>query len=90
MKNFIMRFLRREDISKCNRYPNNFVDFCVKKLFDKLYITKRIYQTVEKKQLLIILPFLDILSFETRNRLYNCRNNCIRYQLPFCLLSIAF
>ena len=60
--------------------------FVLKKFFDKLYITKKIYQTVEKKQLLIILPFLGHLSFETRNRL----NNCIRNQLPSCSLRIAF
>ena len=47
---------------------------------------KKNYQTVEKKQLLIILPFLGHLSFETRNRL----NSCIRNQLPFCSLRIAF
>ena len=41
---------------------------------------------VEKKQLLIILPFLGHLSFETRNRL----NSCIRNQLPSCSLRIAF
>ena len=58
----------------------------IKKFFDKLYITKKIYQTVEKKQLLIILPFLGHLSFETRNRL----NSRIRNQLPPCSLRIAF
>ena len=41
---------------------------------------------VEKKQLLIILPFWGYFSFETRNRL----NSCIRNQLPSCSLSIAF
>ena len=42
-------------------------------------------QTVEKEQLLIILPFSGRLSFETRNRL----NSCIRNQLPSCSLRIA-
>ena len=41
---------------------------------------------VEKKQLLIILPFWGHLSFETRNR----SNNCIRNQLPSCSLRIVF
>ena len=74
------------EIFKRNRYPNDFVDLCTKKFFDKLYITKKNYQTVEKKQLLIILPFLGHLSFETRNRLIRC----IRNQLPSCSLRIAF
>ena len=68
------------------RYPNDFVDLCTKRFFDQLYITKKIYQTVKKKQLLIILPFLGHLSFETRNRL----NSFIRNQLPPCLTRIAF
>ena len=75
-----------KELFKRNRYPNDFVDLCIKKFFDKLYIIKKIYQTAEKKQLLIILPLLGHLSFETRNRL----NSCIRNQLPSCSLRIAF
>ena len=75
-----------KEIFKRSRYPNDFVDLCIKRFFDKLYIAKKIYQTVEKKQLMIILPFLGHLSFETRNRL----NSCIRNQLPSCSLKIAF
>ena len=75
-----------KQIFKHNRYPNDFADLCIKKFFDKLYITKKNYQTVEKKQLMIILPFLGHLSFETRNRLYSC----IRKKLPSCSLRTAF
>ena len=67
-----------KEIFRCNRYPNDFVDFFIKKFFDKFYITQKIYQMVDKKQSLIILPFLGHLSFETRNRL----NSCIRNKLP--------
>ena len=68
-----------KDIFKRNRYPNDFVDFCIciKKSLDKLYITEKIYQTVEKKQLLIIPPFLGHLSLEGRN-------------IPSCSLRIVF
>ena len=61
-------------------------DFCNRKFFDKLYTTKKIYQTVEEKQLLIVVPFLGHLSFETTNR----SNSCIRNQLPFCSFRTAF
>ena len=73
-------------IFKNNRNPNDFVDLCIKSFFDKLYVTKKNYQTDETNQLLIILPFLGHLSFETKNRLYSC----IRSQLPSCSLRIAF
>ena len=72
--------------NKCNRYPNDFIDLCIKKFSNKLYIIKNNYQTFEKKQLLIILPVLGYLSFETRRRL----NSCIRNQLSFCSLRNAF
>ena len=68
------------------KYPNDFDDFCIKTPFYKLCITKKNYQTVEKKQLLIVLPIFGSLSFETRNRL----NSCIKNQLRFCSLRIAF
>ena len=60
--------------------------FVEENFFGKLYISEKKNQMVEKKQLLIILPFWGHLSFETRNRL----NNCIRNQLPSCSLRIVF
>ena len=75
-----------KDILKHNSYPKNFIDNCIKKFFDKLYVSKKVYQTAEKKSLLIVLPFLGRLSFETRNRL----SSCIKIQLPFCSLKIAY
>ena len=75
-----------KDILKHNSYPKNFIDNCIKFFFDKLYVSKKVYQTTEKKSLLIVLPFLGRLSFETRNRL----SSCIKSQLPFCSLKIAY
>ena len=75
-----------KDILKHNSYPKNFIDNCIKNFFDKLYVSKKVYQTAEKKSLLIVLPFLGRLSFETRNRL----SSCIKNQLPFCSLKIAY
>ena len=64
----------------------NLLSFVLKKFLDKLYVTKKVYQTVEKKQLLIIFPFLGNLFFETRNKL----NSYIRNQQRFCSLRFAF
>ena len=75
-----------KDILKHNSYPKNFIDNCIKNFFDKLYVSKKVYQTAEKKSLLIVLPFLGRLSFETGNRL----SSCIKSQLPFCSLKIAY
>ena len=42
--------------------------------------------TVPQKELLIILPFLGKLSLKIRNRL----QNCIKNNIPFCKLKVAF
>ena len=44
-------------IFKENEYPQFFIDKCIKK-----YFPKRIIHTVDKKQVLLILSFLDLLS----------------------------
>ena len=47
-----------KQIFKLNGYPIQFIDRCIKQFLQKLYVTKAIQDTVNKKQLLIILPFL--------------------------------
>ena len=69
-----------------NKYTNDYDDLCIKFFFLNFISPKKNYQKVEKIQLLIVLPFLGRLSFKTRNRL----NKCIRNQLTFCLLTVAF
>ena len=54
--------------------------------FSKLYVTKAIQDTVNKKHLLIVLPFLGTQSFLVRKRL----QSCIRNHSPYCYLRIAF
>ena len=60
--------------------------FVLKRFLINSLLPNKIYQTVKKKQLLIIFPFLDHLSFETRNRIKSCIGN----QLPSCSLRTAF
>ena len=53
-------------IFKLNGYPIQFIGRCIKKFLQKLYVTKAIQDTVNKKQLLIVLPFLGAQSFLIR------------------------
>ena len=41
-----------------NGYPKSFVDFCVKKYLDKVFIKKKVVLKVSKKGLICVLPFL--------------------------------
>ena len=52
-----------KQILKLNEYPTQFIDRCIKQFLQKLYVTKDIQDTANKKQLLIVLPFLGAQSF---------------------------
>ena len=41
-----------------NGYPKSFVDFCIKKYLDKVFIKKKVVLKVSKKELICVLPFL--------------------------------
>ena len=51
----------------------------------KRYVTKAIQDSVNKKQLLVVLPFLGAQSLLVRKRL----QSCIRNYLPYCSLRTA-
>ena len=52
-----------KQILKFNGYTIQFIDKCIKQFLQKLYVTKAIQDSVNKKQLLIVLPFLGVQSF---------------------------
>ena len=56
------------------------------KFLQKLYVTKDIQDTVNEKQLVMVLAFLGAQSSLIRKRLQSCLRNC----LPYCSLRIAF
>ena len=51
-----------------------------------MFVPERIIHTVDKKQVLLVLPFLGLLSFEIRSRLEKCFKNYI----PYCLLKVVY
>ena len=73
-------------VFKKNEYPQFFIDKCIKKYLNKLFVPKRIIHTVDKKQVLLVLPFLGPLSFEIRSRLQKCLKNYI----PYCSLKVVY
>ena len=75
-----------KQILKLKGYPTQFIDRCIKQFLQKLYVTKAIQDTVNKKQLFIVLPFLGAQSFLVRKRL----QSCIRNTIPYCSLRIVF
>ena len=55
-----------KQIFKLSRYSIQFADRCMKQFLQKFYLTRAAQDTVNKKQLLIVLPFLGSQSFLVR------------------------
>ena len=55
-----------EQIFKLSRYSVQFLNRCMKQFLQKLCLTKAVQNAANKKQLLIVLPFLGSQSFFVR------------------------
>ena len=62
MENSHIEVEHLRNIFKCNYYPVNIIDQCIKKFLINLYLPKQIVATVPKTELLIVLPFLGKFS----------------------------
>ena len=73
-------------IFRKNGYPENFIDKCFKKFLDNILFVKVNVPTVEEKRLVLVLPFLGVLSLQTRSKL----QQAFKGVLNGCKLEIAF
>ena len=69
-----------------NGYPLSFIDNCFKTFVDKLFIKRPQLITVEKKILLLSLPYLGEISLQTRTKL----RKSLKGLLNSCKLQIVF
>ena len=69
-----------------NAHPKSFVDFCIKKYLDKVFIKKKVVLKASKKELICVLLFLGKKSMQLRTRLVNS----IESNLKFCKLKVIF
>ena len=58
-----------KQIFELNGYPIQFIGWYIKQFLQKLHVTKATQDTVNKKQLFIVVPFLVVQSFLVRKRL---------------------
>ena len=86
MENFHIEVERLRSIFKCNNYPFNIIDQCIRKFLEKLYVPKQIVPAVPKKELLAALPFLGKLSLNLRKHLYKS----VSKSLPQCNIKVIF
>ena len=71
----------------CSGMENfNSIDQCIKNFCDKLYVRKQIVPTAPKKELLVVLPYLETFSLNLRKRLYKL----VSKSLPQCNIKVIF
>ena len=74
------------EIILSNGYSNKFIDKCISKFTNKLYIKKPVMLTVPKKQLYLVLPFMGKMSALVKSGLVRS----LHKRLLFCKVKIVF
>ena len=72
---FHQEILNLKDIFKRNGYPYNFIDVCIKRLLNKIFIDKMVYALAPKKELVCVLPFIGKKSLQLRSKLVKSVQN---------------
>ena len=75
MENYHIELELLRSLFKCSNYPVNVTDQCIKKFLEKLYVPKQIVLTAPKKELPVVLPYLETISLNLRKRLYKSARN---------------
>ena len=57
-KRFPLEIDKLQTIFENNGYPKSFVNLCIKKYLDKVFIKKKLVVKASKKELICVLPFL--------------------------------
>ena len=73
-------------IFRKNGYPKNFINKCFENFLNNVHLVKENVPTVEKRVLLLILPYLEIISLQTRTKLQKTLKgvlNCGKLEIVF-------
>ena len=76
---FLKRIFRKKD------YPENFIDKCFKKFLVNIPLVEEKVITVERKHLLLCLPYLGVISLQTSAKLQQPFKGVLNY----CKLEIV-
>ena len=69
MSKFHYEIEKLKEILLSKGYSNKFIDKCISKFMNKLYIKKPVMLTVPKKQLYLVLPFMGKMSDSVKSGL---------------------
>ena len=68
-----------------NGYPEDFLNKCFKRFMDNIHVVKESTLTVGKKPLVLVLPYFNSISLQTRTKL----NNSLKSVLNCCKVQIV-
>ena len=83
---FHLELVKLIDVFKNNGYLENFINNCFKVFLDNKYRVQEKVITVPKKTLVLVLPYLGLLSLQTRTKLRKSLKgilNCCKLQILF-------
>ena len=86
LSKFHFEIEKLKEILLSNRYSNKFIDKCISKFMNKLYIKKPVMLTVPKKQLYLVLPYMGKMSALVKSGLARS----LHKRLPFCKVRVVF
>ena len=69
-----------------NTYLTKFVDKCITKFVNNIFVQKPVFTSIPKLELRIVLPYLRNILSITKKRLKKCIDKCLK----FCKLKIIF
>ena len=81
---FHQQWILLREIFQKNGYPENFIDRCFKLFLNRIHIFKEKVPTVEKKPLLLVIPYLETISLQTWTKLQKSSKGCfntVNYRL---------
>ena len=83
---FHLEVVKFKEIFLRNGYPSSFIDQCIRKFLDKIFIKKIRVQTAPKKEFLIVMPFLGSLSGKIEKRI----RSLIQKMIPWGKVNIVY
>ena len=75
-----------KEVLKKNTFPIKLIDSCIKNFLNKRPTEKPVTLTAMKRDFVIVLPFLGLLSLDLRT----CLKDNISKNLPFCKIRVIF
>ena len=85
-ENFHQKIDKLKIIFKNNGCPKCFVDFCIKKHSEKIFIKKEVVLKASKQERICVFPLIGKTSLQLRTRLVSSIEN----NLKFCKLTFIF